>query len=228
MEIKDIYLDLGFSNHSVFSKTFKKYYGIAPSVFRNSAPETFHKIVQVQSKKGQMVPVFSQYICKVDNLLNWTKMNLKTEVKELPEMNLAAVMSLGIANVESSYNVLIDWAKKKQLFPREHVKMISVYHDSFKVTPPEKVIIHACMLLDEKLEKAEGLIFPETIAAGKFIVGSGEVTLEDFEQCWVALFLWMNEHHYSMRKAFPFEMYHSNFKEHPEGKMIVDFCIPVE
>ncbi|KXH83350.1 AraC family transcriptional regulator [Chryseobacterium kwangjuense] len=227
MEIKDIYLDLGFSNHSVFSKTFKKYYGIAPSVFRNSAPETFHKIVQVQSKNGQKDTVFSQYICKVDNLLNWTKMNLKTEVKQLPEMNLAAVMSLGIANVEPSYNVLIDWAKKKQLFPREHVKMISVYHDSFKVTPPEKVRIHACMLLDEELEKTEGLIFPETIHAGKFIVGSGEVTLEDFEQSWVALFLWMNEHHYSMRKAFPFEVYHSNFKEHPEGKMIVDFCIPV-
>lgn len=228
MGIKDIYLDLGFSNHSVFSKTFKKYYGIAPSAFRNSAPETFHKIVQVQSKNGQKDAVFSQYICKVDNLLNWTKMNLKIEVKQLPEMNLAAVMSLGIANVEPSYNVLIDWAKKKQLFPREHVKMISVYHDSFKVTPPEKVRIHACMLLDEELEKIEGLIFPETIAAGKFIVGSGEITLEDFEQSWVALFLWMNEHHYSMRKAFPFEVYHSNFKEHPEGKMIVDFCIPVE
>ncbi len=83
------------------------------------------------------------------------------------------------------------------------------------------------MLLDEKLEKQEGLVFSETIDAGKFIVGSGEVTLQDFEQCWVSLFLWMNEHHYTMRKAFPFEIYHSNFKEHPEGKMAVDFCIPV-
>lgn len=227
IELKDIYLDLGFSNHSVFSKTFKKYYGIAPSSFRNSAPETFHKILQIQSKNGQVDTVFSQYICTIENLLNWTKMNLKIEVKQLPEMNLAAVMSLGIANVEPSYNTLIEWAKKKQLFPRENVKMISVYHDSFKVTPPDKVRIHAGMLLDEKLEKQEGLVFSETIDAGKFIVGSGEVTLQDFEQCWVSLFLWMNEHHYTMRKAFPFEIYHSNFKEHPEGKMAVDFCIPV-
>ncbi|HCA08855.1 helix-turn-helix domain-containing protein [Chryseobacterium sp.] len=227
MEIKEIYLDLGFSNHSVFSKTFKKHYGIAPSVFRNSAPETFHRILQIQSKNGQTDAVFSQYICHVENLLKWTKMNLKIEVKELPEMNLAAVMSLGIANVEPSYNVLIEWAKKKQLFPCENVKMISVYHDSFKVTPPDKVRIHACMLLDEKLDGQDGLVFSETIDVGKFIVGSGEVTLQDFEQCWVSLFLWMNEHHYSMRKAFPFEIYHSNFKEHPEGKMIVDFCIPI-
>jgi len=225
--IKDIYLELGFLDHSVFNKTFKKYYGVAPSVFRKSAPETFHKIVQTESKNGQVGAVFSQYICLVENLLNWTKMNLKIEVKEWPEMNLASVMSLGIVNVEPSFNVLIEWAKKRQLFPRENLKMISVYHDSFKVTPADKVRIHACMLLDKRLEEQNGIVFPETIDAGRFIVGSGEFTLDDFEQCWVSLFLWMNEHHYSMRKAFPFEIYHSNFKEHPEGKMIVDFCIPI-
>jgi AraC family transcriptional regulator len=43
------------------------------------------------------------------------KMNLKIKVTELPEMNLAAVMSLGIANVEPSYNTLIDWAKRKTI-----------------------------------------------------------------------------------------------------------------
>nr|WP_315033397.1 AraC family transcriptional regulator [uncultured Chryseobacterium sp.] len=227
MEIKEIYLDLGFSNSSVFSKTFKKHYGISPTEFRKTAPETFHKILQTQRNNGQVDTVFSQYICNIENLLNWTKMNLKIDVTEMPEMNLAAVMSLGIANVEPSFNVLIDWAKKKNLFPRENVKMLSVYHDSFKVTPPDKVRIHACMLLDKKWEGPEGEVFSETIEAGKFIIGSGEVTLDNFEQCWISLFLWMNEHHYSIRKTFPFEIYHSNFKEHPEGKMMVDFCIPV-
>ncbi|WP_027372126.1 GyrI-like domain-containing protein [Chryseobacterium sp. UNC8MFCol] len=227
LQIKDIYFDLGFSNYSVFSKTFKKYYGIPPSEFRKAAPETFYKILQIQSKNGQVDTVFSQYICHIENLLNWTKMNLKIEVKEMPEMNLAAVMSLGITNVEPSFNVLVDWAKKKKLFPGENIKMLSVYHDSFKVTPADKVRIHACMLLDEKLEGTDGEVFQETVDPGRFIVGSGEVTLSDFEQCWVSLFLWMNEHNHSMRKAFPFEIYHSNFKEHPEGKMIVDFCIPI-
>ncbi|KFF28286.1 AraC family transcriptional regulator [Chryseobacterium vrystaatense] len=227
IEIKEIYLDLGFSNHSVFSKTFKKHYGIAPSSFRNSAPEFFHRVLQKASKNGQVNTVFSQYICHIDNLLNWTDMNLKVGVKELPEMNLASVMSLGIINVEPSFNVLIEWAKKRQLFPRDNVKMISVYHDSCKVTPLDKVRIHSCMLLDERLKEQNEVVFSETIEKGKCIVGSGELTLDDFEKCWVSLFLWMNEHHYSMRKAFPFEIYHTNFKEHPEGKMIVDFCIPV-
>ncbi|SHL95584.1 AraC family transcriptional regulator [Chryseobacterium polytrichastri] len=227
VDIKEIYMELGFANHSVFNKTFKKYYGQSPSEFRRSAPESFHKILQVESKNGQVDTVFRQYICNVENLLNWRTMNLKIKVTQLQEMNLACVMSLGLADVEKSYDILIDWAKRKQLFPRENVKMISVYHDSFKVTPPEKVRIHASMLLDEQLMEQEGEVFPEIIETGKFIIGSGEVTLHDFEKCWASLFLWMNENHYSIRKAFPFEIYHSNFKEHPEEKMIVDFCIPI-
>ncbi|GEJ45004.1 GyrI-like domain-containing protein [Chryseobacterium sp. ON_d1] len=227
MDIKDIYWDLGFSSHSVFCKTFKKHYGLAPTEFRRSAPEKFHRILQQQSKNGQVNTIFSQYICSIENLLNWTKMNLKIEVKKMPEMNLASVMSLGIANVESSFNVLIDWATKKGLFPKDKVKMISVYHDSCRITPLDKVRIHACMLLDKQLNTQEGEVFAETLEAGKYIVGSGEVTLDDFEKCWVSLFLWMNEHNYKFRRTFPYEIYYTNFKEHPEGKMIVDFCIPV-
>ncbi|UMQ40635.1 AraC family transcriptional regulator [Chryseobacterium sp. Y16C] len=227
LTVKDIYHQFGFSNHSAFNKTFKKYYGKSPSEFRKTAPENFHKIQNKESKNGQIDTVFDQYICNIENLLNWRNMNLKIKVTELQEMNLAAVMSLGIANVEPSYNILVDWAKKKKLFPKDNVKMLSVYHDSFKVTPPDKVRIHACMLLDEPLKKQEGEVFPETIEAGKFIIGSGEVTLHDFEQCWVSLFLWMKENNYAVRKVFPFEIYHTNFKEHPEGKMLVDFCIPI-
>ncbi len=227
MKVKDIYLQFGFSSHSSFNKVFKKHYGLSPSAFRKSAPESFHRISAEHSRNGQTNAIFSQYICQIENLLNWTKMNLTIKVTDLPEMNLAAVMSLGIAHVEPSFNILISWAKARKLFPRENVKMLSVYHDSFKVTPPDKVRIHACMLLDEPLQRQDGEVFPETAAAGKFIVGSGEVTLADFEQCWVFLFLWMNKNSYSMRKAFPFEVYHSNFREHPEGKMMVDFCIPI-
>lgn len=228
MSITDVYHQSGFSSHSAFNKAFKKYYGTSPSGFRRAAPENFHRIAIQESKKGQRDAIFSQYICNTKNLLNWMNMNLKIEVHHLPEMHLAAVMSLGIAHVESSFSTLINWARSKNLFPRDQVKMLSVYHDSFKVTPPDKVRIHACMLLDEPLQKQEGEVFPETVEAGKFIIGSGEVTLDDFEQCWVSLFLWMKEHNYLIRKAFPFEIYHTNFREHPEGKMTVDFCIPIQ
>lgn len=224
--IKEIYLELGFNNHSVFTKTFKKFYGISPSEFRQNAPNQFSRIVKINSNNGQKNVIFSQYICNIVELKNWSEMNLEIKIKELPQMHLAAVMSIGVQNVENSYNKLLNWAVRKKLFPRENVKMISVYHDSFKVTSPDKVRIHAAMLLDEPI-KNEDEVFPEILPKGQYIVGRSEVTLKDFEKAWTSLFLWMNEHGYTMKKVFPFEIYHNNYKEHPEGKMMVDFCIPI-
>jgi hypothetical protein len=37
----------------------------------------------------------------------------------------------------------------------------------------------------------------------------------------------MNENGYQYKRTFPFEIYHNNFKEHPQKKCIVDFCIPI-
>jgi AraC family transcriptional regulator len=150
----------------------------------------------------------------------------KIEVKELPEMQLASVLSIGVQNIETAYNTLISWAVSKSLFTKENVKMITVYHDSFKDTAPDKVKIHACMLLNEPV-KLDGEIFSETLSKGKYIVSRQEITLQDFEKNWQDLFLWMKENDYQYRKNPPFEIYHNNYKEHPEQKCIVDFCIPV-
>ena len=108
----------------------------------------------------------------------------------------------------------------------QNLKMISVYHDSLKVTTPEKVRINACMLLDAPI-KNEGEVFPETLPAGKYIVGNFFIRLEEFEDAWNGLFMWMNEKGYQFRRVFPYEIYHTNYKDHPEGKMNVDFCIPI-
>ncbi len=144
----------------------------------------------------------------------------------MPEIHLASVLSIGVQNIENSYNKLINWAISKNLFPRENVKMITVYHDSFKVTAPDKVRIHACILLDEPI-KTDGEISPETLPKGKYIVGSFCIEINEFEKAWNGLFLWMKENGYEFRRSNPYEIYHNNFKEHPQKKCIVDFCIPI-
>ena len=225
--IKEIYLDFGFSSHAAFSKAFKSYYGINPSEFRKSAPKKFRHILLKESKKGQPLIVFEPYICTINELKRWSDMNLKIEITEFPEMHLASVLSIGIQYVESAYNTLVEWAVQQDLFPKENVKMISVYHDSFKTTSPDKVRIHAGILLDSPVQTS-GKIFNETLSSGKYIVGKAEITHNNFEKAWTSLFLWMNENGYQLRRAFPFEIYHNNFKDHPQGKSKVDFCIPIK
>jgi len=224
--ITDIAYSLSFSSNSSFTKTFKKYYGLSPRQFRKISPKEFHSILPEESKNGQKKVRITDYICSINELKNWADMNLEISIKELPEMHLACVMSLGIQNVEKAYETLIQWGIKNQVFPRENIKMITVYHDSFKTTAPDKVRIHAGMLLEKPCQK-EGPVFPEILTSGTYIVGHTEIGLEDFEKAWTTLFLWMNENGYTFRRTFPFEIYHTNFKEHPEGKTIVDFCIPI-
>ena len=224
--IEDIFSEVGFKSNSTFSKTFKKYFGVSPSVFRKNTPEKFSKILPMNSNIGQKEVVFQQYLYNINQMKNFMETNAKIEVKELPEMNLASVLSIGVQNIDNAYNKLISWGISKNLFPRENVKMISVYHDSFKVTAPDKVRIHACMLLDEPI-KTDGEIFPETLPKGRHIVGSYFIGIHEFEKAWQSLFLWMNENGYQYKRTFPFEIYHNNFKEHPEKKCRVDFCIPI-
>lgn len=224
--LEEVFLEVGFKSNSTFSKTFKKYFGISPTDFRKKSPEYFSKILQMNSNIGQKEVVFQQYLYNINQMKIFMETNAKIEVKELPEMHLASVLSVGIQNIDNAYNKLISWGISKNLFPRENVKMISVYHDSFKVTAPDKVRIHACMLLDEPI-KNDGEIFPEILPKGRHIVGSYFITLDEFEKAWNALFLWMNENGYQFRRTFPFEIYHNNFKENPEKKCMVDFCIPI-
>lgn len=216
----------GFSDNSSYSRAFKKYFGVSPTEFKNQNPNRFSKIRQLKSKNGQEYPDYEKYICVINNLKNWIKMNAKIEIKEMSKMDLAYVSSIGPHNLENAYGKLMQWATPKGLI-NDQTKMITVYHDSFKVTEANKVRMSASILLDKAVE-TNGEIGLTTIEAGKFIVGSFEIGLKEFEKSWTGLFVWMNENGYKKADREPFEIYYNNYNEHPERKAIVDFCIPIE
>lgn len=216
----------GFSDNSSFSRAFKKYYEISPTEFRKQNPNRFSRIRQLESKNRQEYPDQDRYICIIAKLKNWVKMNAKIEIRTMPKMNLAYISSIGSQMLEKAFGELIQWATPLGLMD-EHTKMLRIYHDSFKVTEANKVRMSACILLNKHM-KTEGEIGLSSIEAGKFIVGSFEIGMDEFEKSWTGLFLWMNENGYKKADREPFELYHNNFNEHPERKAIVDFYIPIE
>lgn len=216
----------GFSDNSSFSRAFKKYYKIGPTGFRKQNPNRHSKIRQLESKNGQDYPDYEKYICVMNDLKNWVKMNAKIEIKEIPKMELAYVSSLGPQNLDNAYGKLIRWATPQGLM-NEQTSMITIYHDSFKTTEAGKVRMSASVVLNKPVETG-GEIGRTTIEAGKFIVGSFVIGLNEFEKSWKGLFLWMNENGYKKADRNPFEIYHNNFKVHPERKAMVDFYIPIE
>lgn len=226
VSITELSVQYGFNSNSSLTRAFKKNYGIGPSEFRKQKHTRFSKISKVESKNGQEGVKFEEYICSIDHLKKWIDMNAKIEVKRLAKLELAYVTCIGVQNLTKAYNTLVKWATPLELFKDPDTKMVTIYHDSFKTTTPEKVRMSACISLSEPL-KVSGSVWRCSIDEGKFIVGSFVIGLEEFEKAWNSLFLWVAENGYKKADRDPFEIYHNDYRVHPEKKCIVDFCIPV-
>lgn len=224
--IKELSLQNGFTNNSSFTRTFKKFYGISPTNFRKQNLYKYSKIRQVDSKNGQNFASYDQYICIINNLKQWIKMNATIEVKHIPKLQLAYITCIGSQNLESAYQKLIKWATPKGLM-NENTKMVTVYHDSFKVTQASKVRMSASIVIDKQID-FDGGIGLTSVGGSKYIVGNFKIGVHEFEKSWTGLFIWMNDNGYRKAEEHPFEIYHNNFNEHPEKKCIVDFYIPIE
>jgi AraC family transcriptional regulator len=225
--ITELSLQYGFNSNSSFTRAFKNFYGISPTEFRKQSPGRFSKISKTDRKNGQAIVVFEEYVCNINNHIKWMNMNAAIEIKELPAMSLAYISHVGDYNLEGTFEKLLKWAGPKGLLDVPDIKMLVIYHDSFKITAPDKVRMSACILLKEPV-KPDGEVGLTTINKGKFVVGHFEVPAADLEKAWSGMFVWLNEHGYKVTERPCFDILHNDFRKHPEKKFIVDLCIPLD
>ena len=225
--ITEIAEKVGYHNLSTFSKSFKKFYGISPLNFKEKSPDKFSKICKTESNNGQVTVSFEQYICNINNALNWLQMNAtNTEIKTIEKLHLAYISHKGkMEDISNSYNRLVKWATPKG-FINAKTRMVTIYHDSPKITDPNKIRMSACIILNEVI-KADGEINIRAIETTKCIVSRLEITPFEFQQAWESSFAFMVENGYKKSEIDPFEIYYNNSAEHPENKFIVDLCIPI-
>lgn len=226
LSIAEIYIQNGFNSNSSFTRAFKKFYSLSPTEYRDLSPDQFSKISQTDSKNGQTQGLLAAYICTMNELKNWIANNATIEIKELPKLDLAYITQIGVAGLPDAFGRLLNWARPKGLLQTEDLKLARIYHDSFKITAPEKVRMSICLVLKEPIA-VDGEVGLTTINSGKFIVGRLEIEPKDFEKAWRGLFAWMNENGYKKADQNPFEIYHNDFNTHPEKKFIVDLYIPI-
>ena len=225
--VTEISEKVGFSSLSTFSRAFKKFYGLSPQEFKESSTEKFSKICKTKSKNGQIKVSFEQYISSIQKSLNWMQMNAKTKVTSLDPIELAYISHVGkIDLIGNVLNELVRWATPKGLMNQENLRMVTIYHDSPKITDPNHLRMSACMILNSPTT-VEGRVGLRTFEPGKCIVSRLEIAPYEFQQAWESSFVWMNDHGYKKGDKDPFEIYYNNPQDHPEGKCIVDLCIPI-
>ena len=227
LTVTELSMQYGFSSNSTLTRTFTKFYGVSPTKFRSMLPGEYSKICQTDSKNGQDSALFEQYICNINNCLNYVKMNAKIEIKELPATDVAYVTCIGVAGLDNAFEKIMQWARRMQLTQVPDFKLVRIFHDSFRITDPEKVR----MSIGASVPPAtavSGDVGLTTLEKGKHIVARFTIEPADFGKSWESLFVWMNENGYKKAPADPFELLYNNYNDHPEKKCIVDLCIPVE
>lgn len=232
--ITEISYECGFGSVSLFSRTFKKYYGITPSKFSSVDRPAFSKNGILFNKNGQMLSKNLKQINQMHADLCLVKSNqfffmeANIKVKEMPEMNAIYVRHIGAFNkIGEAYEKLFKWACPRGLFVPNITKCATIIHDDPSVTEIQKVRQSACIIVNDKV-KLEGEVGQFIIPGGKYVVGHFELGLSDFEKAWNSMCKWFIESGYQQGDGCSYELYHNDHTSHPEQKFIIDICIPVK
>lgn len=234
MTITEIAYDCGFSSVSLFSRTFRKYFGLTAREFSKTEKAVFSKDGMLFSKNRQLLRKnvkthfeLDSEFCNVE-LNQLIIMETKIEVKELPDMNVIYCRHIGAFDqIYKAYEKVIGWATPRKLYDPHQTKTISVTHDDPSITELDKIRQSACILIDGDV-KVEGEIGKMVIPGGEYAVGRFEINDHEFQKAWNSMCLWFTESGYQQGDGNTFELYHNNSQFHPEKKHIVDICIPVK
>lgn len=222
--ISEIAHEFGFSSNAAYTKSFKKFYGISPSKFKEQYI-TFSKIGKTKSKDGQIQLHFSTYLRNIDNHKHWMNMNAKIEVKEMPALQLAYVAHVGAFHlIGDAFKKLMRWAIPKGL---SHSKTIIVYHDDPNITDITQVRQAAGIILNSPIE-TDGEISNMQIEQGQYAVGKFELSYSEFEKAWQSMFIWIHENGYEPSIKDCYQTYLNNPDQHPQRKSLVEICVPVQ
>lgn len=216
MTITDIAYHFGFTDSAVFSRTFKNYYGVSPSQYRND-----------NSKNCKDVRRTTQYNeCK--------KVRGNVEIVTVDDINVAYIRHIGTYEeltiaFPKMIEKLFHYAAKQNYHVFEDTKVLTIYHDHHEFTEDYHLRTSLCIAIPDESAVETNDIGIMVIPSGKYAVGHFEIFQDDYKGAWDFLYgEWLANSGYKPRDSYPFEMYKNDPRQHPENKHIVDIYVPIE
>jgi AraC family transcriptional regulator len=127
---------------------------------------------------------------------------------------------------ERLFSRIIKWVRIQNLMSAD-LETITIYHDDPEAVPAEEQRISVGVTVP-KGTKPDGDIQIMEIPPGDFVVGSFEIDPEDYGLAWQQVIEWIMNHKMDFLLDPMYESYRNNPHEHPEGKHLVDICVPIE
>jgi AraC family transcriptional regulator len=249
--ITEIALDCGFSGSATFARVFKELFGMSASDWRSGGAanrkkcKTVGNIRNTVDKICEVIRLERLHTGSVNHNPTWRiemfttekkeqkRLDATIEVKEMPTFHVIYLRHVGPyagdpALFERLYERLADWAAPRDLLSRPDARCLCVYHDDPNVTDAEKLRLSICLTVPEGTP-VDGEIGQMIVPGGKFAVGHFEILPDQYGDAWDALMGgWLPDSGYQPDDRLPYEMGLNDPKSHPEGKHIVDICMPVK
>ena len=232
MSITEIGMKLGFSESSVFSRVFKKHYGISPSTVR----KINSKNNQLNSKDSQFTKTFSIYNETITNNIGKEDVMLvkgNIEVRTIEEINAIYLRHIG-SYEDLSFQFpkmmerLFQWAMARNLLDNNS-KPFAIYHDNPEFTEPNKLKTSICLVVKEEA-KINNDIGKIVIPSGKYAIGHFEIVKpSDHTEAWNYIYgQWLPNSGFQPAEGYVFEMYMNDPNTHPEKKHFIDIYLPIK
>ena len=243
--ITDIAFEYGFSGSSAFARAFRDTFHMSASKWRTGGYLEYRKQSKINSNEGQFLSNkrqdFDVSVHYTPGILiqNWgilmksKKIETNVVVKDVPKMHIAYIRHIGpykgdIELFSGLFNRLCTWAGPRGLLQFPETKILTIYHDNPEITDESKLRTDVCITVPEDT-KVDGEIGKTIIPAGKYAVAYFEITTDQYQDAWDSLCGgWLPESGYQPDDGPCYELMLNDPKTHPEGKHIVEICIPVK
>ncbi|ASL65780.1 TPA: AraC family transcriptional regulator [Bacillus cereus] len=216
MTITDIAYHFGFTDSAVFSRTFKNYYGVSPSQYRNDNSKN--------CKDVRGIPQYNE--CK--------KVRGNVEIVTADDINVAYIRHIGTyGELTIAFPKMIEkvfhYAAKQNYHVFDDTKVLTIYHDHHEFTEDYHLRTSLCITIPDASAVETNDIGIMIIPSGKYAVGHFEIFQDEYKGAWDFIYgEWLQNSGYKPRDLYPFEVYRNDPKQHPKHKHLVDIYVPIE
>ena len=152
---------------------------------------------------------------------------MNVEVKKMPAYHVAYLRRVGPYGnaIGALFDKLMGWACAKGL--TKDCTVLAVYWDDPQRVGCDNCRSDACVTAPKEI-KPEGDIQLQTLPEGMFAVYHAIVRNNDFVKAWNEILIdWLPKSGYKAEAKPCYEIYLNDATKDPEGKWIVDICVPV-
>lgn len=207
MPVQEISWRVGYDVPSSLSKAFKQFYGISPNEYRKNIDYIIMKPIEIRQD-----------------------LNIETEVKELPERQIAYVrLSGAYMNLDfcGAWQKLWNFVKEQNLFS-EGIEHICIYHDDPKVTEEDKLRTYVCLVLP-KPAKPVGEIGVKMLPAAKYAIFRYKGPYEHLKSVYDTIYSGkLPEGGFKLLDAPCYENYLNNPANTAPEELLTEIHVPIE